>query len=35
MIGADAVELILPQRPKGLDLMLDFRDPYVFEARCR
>ncbi|MBB5538886.1 GH32 C-terminal domain-containing protein [Rhizobium giardinii] len=32
MISADAAELILPHRPEGLDLMLDFRDPYVFEG---
>ena len=32
MISADAAELILPQRPEGLDLTLDFRDPYVFKG---
>ncbi|MGF6177831.1 glycoside hydrolase family 32 protein [Ensifer sp. 4252] len=31
-ITAGAEEIILPQRPAGLDLTLDFRDPYVFRG---
>lgn len=31
-ITAGAEEIILPERPAGLDLTLDFRDPYVFKG---
>ncbi|MQW89760.1 beta-fructofuranosidase [Sinorhizobium saheli] len=31
-IAAGAAEIILPERPAGLDLTLDFRDPYVIKG---
>jgi beta-fructofuranosidase len=32
LVAANTPELILPERPSGLDLTLDFRDPYVFKG---
>ncbi|MDK1482445.1 glycoside hydrolase family 32 protein, partial [Sinorhizobium sp. 6-117] len=31
-ISCGPAEIILPERPSGLDLMLDFRDPYVIKG---
>lgn len=32
LVTADTPEIILPERPPGLDLTLDFRAPYVFKG---
>jgi len=32
LVTADTPEIVLPERPSGLDLTLDFRDPYVFKG---
>jgi beta-fructofuranosidase len=32
LVTAETPEIILPERPSGFDLTLDFRDPYVFKG---